>query len=71
MRDSAGAQPASNGQPGLSNIGIGVKPCQNPNDSIIYGRASGFAYAIDRDDATPAGIARCNWKKKWPHNIPG
>jgi hypothetical protein len=53
MRDSAGAQLASNGQPGLSNIRIGVKPCQNPNDSIIYGRASGFAYAIDRDDATP------------------
>jgi hypothetical protein len=42
---------------------------QNPNDTIIYGRAIGFAYAIDRDDATPADIALRNWKKKWPHNI--
>ena len=42
---------------------------QNPNDGIIYGRAIGFAYAIDRDDATPADIALRNWKKKWPHNI--
>jgi hypothetical protein len=42
---------------------------QNPNDTIIYGRAIGFAYAIDRDDATPVDIALCNWKKKWPHYI--
>jgi hypothetical protein len=42
---------------------------QNPNDGIIYGRAIGFAYAIDRDDATPADIALRNWKKKWPHDI--
>lgn len=44
---------------------------QNPNDSIIYGRAIGFAYVIDRDDATPADIALRNWKKKLAALISG
>ncbi len=43
------------------------------NGEMVSGTVSSvktrFAYAIDRDDATPADIALRNWKKKWPYNI--
>ncbi|WP_437284337.1 phospholipase D family protein [Sorangium sp. So ce406] len=42
---------------------------QEPNDILIYGRAIALAHMPQRDDATPADIARRSWKKDWPHYV--
>jgi hypothetical protein len=42
---------------------------QNPNDILIYGRATGTSHVPGRDDATPAEIKRRPWKAKWPHYV--
>src|SRR5664280_630783 len=41
----------------------------NPEDILIYGRATGTHYVPGRDDATPADLKRRPWKTKWPHYV--
>lgn len=40
-----------------------------PNDTLIYGRAIGEKHRPGRDDATAEDIARRSWKTTWPHYI--
>jgi hypothetical protein len=42
---------------------------QNPNDTMIFGRAIGMRYQDGRDDASPSQIKRRPWKSDWPHYI--
>jgi PLD-like domain len=40
-----------------------------PNDTIIFGRAIGLAHVPGEDDASDAEIADRPWKARWPHYI--
>ena len=42
---------------------------KDPNDILIYGRATAVSYMQSRDDAGKADIARRSWKAKYPHQI--
>ncbi len=42
---------------------------REPNDIVVYGRATALAHVKGRDDATPADIERRTWKERWPHYI--
>lgn len=42
---------------------------EDPNDTIIFGRAIGIKYLEGRDDATPADVQLRSWKADWPHYI--
>ena len=42
---------------------------RDPDDIIIYGRATGFRHVPDRDDANKDEIRTTGWKKDWPHYI--
>jgi hypothetical protein len=39
---------------------------ENPNDTIIYGRATGLRHVDGRDEASAEDIKRRKWKKNWP-----
>jgi hypothetical protein len=38
---------------------------ENPQDTIIYGRAIALAHVPGRDEASPAEIKKRGWKQKW------
>jgi hypothetical protein len=40
-----------------------------PNDTIIFGRAIGLRHEPGRDDATAADIKKRWWKDRWPHYV--
>jgi PLD-like domain len=40
-----------------------------PNDTLVFGRAIGLAHIAGVDDATEAEIADRPWKARWPHYI--
>jgi hypothetical protein len=41
----------------------------DPDDTLIYGRAVGLRYVQGRDDASAADIALRDWKERWPHYV--
>lgn len=42
---------------------------KDPNDIMIFGRATGMEHQEGRDDATVADIELRTWKANWPHYV--
>ena len=42
---------------------------RNPNDIMIYGRATGMQHDEERDNASAIDIERRGWRADWPHYI--
>lgn len=40
---------------------------RRPDDILVFGRAIGLRHQPGRDDASPAEIARREWKSRWPY----
>jgi hypothetical protein len=41
----------------------------DPNDILVFGRATGMRHRDERDDASEADIAQRPWKARWPHYV--